>query len=97
MEMTPAVAVSRPAIRRSVVDLPQPDGPSSARSPPGSAEKLTASTAGPAPQDFVTPWSCTLATFMSRLQVRLRALRRMLLPMVFQGWCFRHYEERLRG
>ena len=36
MRMTPASAVSSPAISRSVVDLPHPDGPSSTLSVPGS-------------------------------------------------------------
>src|SRR5215207_10760570 len=46
---------------RSVVDLPQPEGPSRATSRPGGAEKLTRSTAGVAPQLFVTPLNATSA------------------------------------
>ena len=42
MRMVPAVGVSSPAIRRSVVDLPQPDGPSSTTKEPGSASKRDA-------------------------------------------------------
>src|SRR5204863_6279654 len=52
----PDVGVSRPATRRSVVDLPQPDGPSSTTSVPTAASKLTSSTARVAPQDLVTRW-----------------------------------------
>ena len=54
--MRPDVSVSRPATRRSVVDLPQPDGPSSTTSVPTAASKLTSSTARVAPQDLVTRW-----------------------------------------
>src|SRR5258708_20091 len=55
MVILPLLADSRPAIRRNVVDLPQPDGPSSATRWPAGAEKLTFSTAAAAPQFFVTP------------------------------------------
>jgi len=41
----PSVATSRPAIRRSVVVLPQPDGPSSVTSVPGAIVNETSSTA----------------------------------------------------
>ena len=45
MAMRPAVAASSPAMSRSVVDLPQPDGPSSTSIRPAAASKLTSSTA----------------------------------------------------
>ena len=45
----PSLAISRPAIMRSVVVLPQPEGPSSVTSLPASMEKLTLSTAVTAP------------------------------------------------
>ena len=45
IRMTPASAVSRPAISRSVVDLPQPEGPSSTLSVPGSKANVMPSTA----------------------------------------------------
>ena len=45
MLILPAPAVSSPAIRRNVVDLPQPEGPSSATRWPAGAEKLMSSTA----------------------------------------------------
>jgi hypothetical protein len=47
---------------RKVVDLPQPEGPSSTTKVPASAVKLTWSTAGSAPQRLVTPSSRTCAT-----------------------------------
>ena len=40
MRISPPVTVSRPAIRRSRVDLPQPDGPSSATNSPGAITLL---------------------------------------------------------
>ena len=39
IRMRPAVGISRPAIMRRVVVLPQPDGPSSVTSVPGSMVK----------------------------------------------------------
>jgi hypothetical protein len=45
MKMVPALTISRPAMRRSVVVLPQPDGPSSVQSVPASIVKETWSTA----------------------------------------------------
>ena len=53
--IVPALAVSSPAISRNVVDLPQPEGPSSATRWPAGAEKLTLSTAAAAPQVLVIP------------------------------------------
>ena len=43
--MRPAVAISRPAISRSVVVLPQPEGPSSVTSWPAPMVKETPRTA----------------------------------------------------
>ena len=44
--MRPAVGCSRPATQRSVVVLPQPEGPSSTTISPAGTSKLTSSTAG---------------------------------------------------
>src|SRR5580693_6595088 len=54
MKMWPPDTCSRPAIKRSVVDLPQPDGPSSTTSEAAAASKLTLSTARVAPQALLT-------------------------------------------
>src|ERR1700736_5071129 len=43
--MRPSSGVSKPAIMRKVVVLPQPDGPSSAKNSPASIESSTPSTA----------------------------------------------------
>src|SRR6516162_4256681 len=52
--MRPPVTCSRPAIKRSVVDLPQPDGPSSTSNEAAAASKLTSSTAHVAPHALLT-------------------------------------------
>src|SRR6187551_3897896 len=49
MRMRPPFDASRPAISRSVVDLPQPDGPSRTLSVPASNAKETSSTARTGP------------------------------------------------
>src|SRR5437763_1383731 len=46
IEIVPAVGCSRPAMQRSVVVLPQPEGPSSTTISPAAIRKLTSSTAG---------------------------------------------------
>jgi len=47
--MVPALTISSPAIRRSVVVLPQPEGPSSVASVPGSMRNEMSSTAVTSP------------------------------------------------
>src|SRR4029453_13908644 len=49
MRISPEVGRSRPAIARSVVVLPQPEGPSSVRCSPAPTVKLTPRTAMTAP------------------------------------------------
>src|SRR4051794_35839886 len=46
IEIMPAVGCSRPAMQRSVVVFPQPEGPSSTTISPAAMRKLTSSTAG---------------------------------------------------
>jgi len=53
----PAVGVSNPATIRSVVVLPQPDGPSSATSSPDAASSVSSETARTSPKRFVRPRS----------------------------------------
>ena len=48
---SPPVGCSRPAMQRSVVVLPQPDGPSSTTISPAAMRKLTSSTAGRPPEN----------------------------------------------
>src|SRR5215210_6712434 len=59
MSISPAVGSSKPAIIRSVVVLPQPDGPSRARNSPGCTSRSMSSTATRSPKRFVTPRSAT--------------------------------------
>src|ERR1017187_4801642 len=54
IRIRPLDTCSRPAIRRNVVDLPHPDGPSSTRNDPASASKLTLSTAAVTPLNLLT-------------------------------------------
>src|SRR5256714_9669625 len=67
MRMRPWSGVSNPAISRSNVVLPQPDGPSSAKNPPRSIDNDTRSTAGAAPNRL-------LAWMMSRSAIDRAAL-----------------------
>src|SRR3990172_1608746 len=55
--IVPAVGTSKPAIIRSVVVLPQPDGPRKLTNSPFSAPRLKSSTATVAPKCFCTPVS----------------------------------------
>ena len=52
---SPSVGCSKPAIMRSVVVLPQPDGPSSEKNSPSAIVRSRSSTAVAAPKRFVTP------------------------------------------
>ena len=67
-EIAPSSGVSRPAMQRSVVVLPQPDGPSMVKKVPGSSAKL-ASRMPPA------IWSVEFSKILVR-----RSTRSMQLP-----------------
>ena len=63
IEMSPSVTSSRPAIIRSSVDLPQPDGPTSTMNSPLAIVRLTSSTARTSPAyTFLTCSSLISAT-----------------------------------
>src|SRR4051812_20656131 len=53
MRISPAVGSSKPAIMRSVVVLPQPEGPTNTTNSPSSIVKLRFFTASTAPNDFL--------------------------------------------
>src|ERR1700758_4329721 len=55
--MLPALSVSRPAIRRSSVDLPQPEGPTNTVNCPREIERSTPLIVLTSPNCFSTPWS----------------------------------------
>ncbi len=50
IRIVPDVGVSSPATMRSVVDLPQPDGPTSTRNSPSRISRLNPSTAAVSPR-----------------------------------------------
>src|SRR5215510_9012150 len=54
MWISPAVCSSRPAMIRSSVDLPEPEGPTSARNSPSLTSMLTDWSAAVAPNDLLT-------------------------------------------
>src|SRR3984893_344690 len=59
--MVPPEGSLRPAISRSAVDLPQPDGPSNETSSPGRTSRSSPSSAWvPLAKVFVTPRSATI-------------------------------------
>src|SRR5437773_11735817 len=58
-QISPASGVRNPATRRSVVVLPQPDGPSSATSSRGFTSSRRLSTAATPPYRLVSPRSVT--------------------------------------
>src|SRR5438477_9362630 len=66
MRMVPEVTSSRPATSRNVVDLPQPDGPTSTTNSSSSTSRSRSVTAGTAPYDFSIRSSATLAIAMFR-------------------------------
>src|SRR5690606_28679258 len=65
-ETAPMSGKSSPAMMRSSVVLPDPDGPSSARNSPGRASRLTLSSATKSPKRLVMPESVMLIS-MSRV------------------------------
>src|SRR5262249_41044765 len=70
MLIAPALACSRPATQRSVVVLPQPDGPSSTTISPAGTVKLTPSTAGrPAANAFTRSRTSSVAAILPLARV----------------------------
>src|SRR2546423_9678729 len=59
--MRPSSGRSKPAIRRSVVVLPEPDGPSSVKNSPAATSRSTSSTATTEPNDLRSDASRTSA------------------------------------
>src|SRR5574337_1221485 len=59
MEISPSSASSRPAIMRSSVDLPQPDGPTSTQNSPSAMSMSTPRMTWVPPKCFSIPLSCT--------------------------------------
>ena len=61
--MRPASGVSRPATQRSVVVLPQPEGPSRLTNSPSAATKLTSSMTSLSPKRLLSPSTLMLMPF----------------------------------
>src|SRR5215471_5831594 len=61
IEIVPAVTSSRPAIIRSSVDLPQPDGPTRTRNSPLAIVSETSSTATTSPEKILLTLSRTIS------------------------------------
>src|SRR5579871_250224 len=57
----PRVMGSSPAMQRSRVDLPHPDGPTSTRNSPSSTDRFTLRMTSTSPKDFDTSLNSTLA------------------------------------
>src|SRR5215813_6235597 len=61
MVISPSVISSRPAIMRSSVDLPQPDGPTKTQNSPSETSRSTLRMTATSPKDFCTLLSLRLA------------------------------------
>ncbi len=83
IETRPPSACSRPAMRRSVVDLPQPDGPSSTLSVPSSKANERPSTARTSPSAVVQcllRFSATMADTRSPSAMPRAPRQRIIAP-----------------
>src|SRR5438094_6087836 len=72
--MRPASGRSKPAISRSVVVLPEPDGPSRVKNSPGAMSRSTPATAATSPYERRTPTSRTAGAALRALVTRSRGL-----------------------
>src|SRR6187455_3132550 len=72
--MSPVVASSSPAIRRSSVDLPHPDGPTKTTNSPSGTSRLASRITSTASKAFERPFSWRLA-MGSRVQMSFDAGR----------------------
>ena len=61
MTISPPLMFSSPAIMRSNVDLPQPDGPTSTVNEPSAISMSTPCSTAVSPKRLCTEWSETLA------------------------------------
>src|SRR5215204_7026909 len=86
--MVPEVGTSSPATIRSVVVLPHPDGPSSAKKDPAGTVRSSASTAAKSPYRFVRPARLRSAPGPSSATARLAEVGLVLLP----GLLVEHHE-----
>ena len=73
--IAPAVGSSKPAIIRSIVVLPEPDGPSSAKNSPSTIVEVDVVDRDDVAERFVTPTSRTASFGWPRLEPGARSLR----------------------
>src|SRR6478609_4017380 len=76
MLIVPVSAESSPAMIRSRVDLPPPDGPRRAVSWPVGSDTLTSSSATKSPNFLLTPLISMLMHVLASLRARMRHLAR---------------------
>src|SRR5438128_4447536 len=80
MRISPALGCSRPATQRSVVVLPQPEGPSSATISPAATENVTSSTAAaPAAKIFIRRSTRSSEDMKNLVESRLRRSARAFI------------------
>src|SRR5207244_3689147 len=86
--IVPAVGMSSPAMRRSVVDLPQPEGPSNTTNEPSSAANVMPSSARESAQCLETPssWMADTGPFSPKMGASSAAGASMLLWFVIVYW-----------
>ena len=93
--MRPPSGRSKPAIIRSSVVLPQPEGPSSVKNSPASMARLTSSTAVKSPKRRVTSWISSSAIKGAAVLSYREGRRRNCISRVERGaaWYFRAMPE----
>src|SRR5215470_17916339 len=71
IEMVPEVTSSRPAMDRSAVDFPQPEGPTSTMNSPSFTSRLRSSSALTPPAKTLSTWSRTICAIRDSLVLQL--------------------------
>ena len=85
MRISPAVGCSSPAIMRSRVVLPHPDGPSSTRNSPSRVARSTPSTARTSPNAFVMRFVSTVANYTRPFSFHLAKMRLQAVSASFSA------------
>src|SRR5471032_2426614 len=92
-KISPAEGSMKPAISRSVVVLPQPDGPSRQTSWPCSMRKKTSSTATAPPYRLPRPFSSTEATLPPCLHTLFKSAGARYIPGLTGGGVYAGTED----
>src|SRR4051794_27930216 len=87
MRISPSVGASRPAIRRSSVDLPQPDGPTKTMNSPSAMSRSRPRNTSVRPKTLRTPrnWSSATTGLRARGGDRLAVPQRAVLERALLG------------